>query len=710
MDLCPPCSRWHVAQLRIRLLYNLLNAIITKGASMVLSRTEAQTFYRICWALLDYVNDRLGVAQTMFDANGLYDSAVGCDIAERMWEQRSLIDDFVRENPAGLTPADLEIARKWKHALRDDFAAVEDDARDTILLGRGYAIKACGPTEEISSMFPAVPSYFKTTLVPFGEHVVSFVWGFTYNVSLGPGIRDSLDRELKDALAAGRLITTGDELLAAIPDIEAAREQSRANQETSDARIAQQQKKRQPGTHRGMLAGLAKDVRDEIVARELTRRLRERDGSTPTSILASQCTAPEVANSLTKHLEKMRKDDLQRIARDLDLKRTSSLNKAQLSRRIAEAMASPAILQMQLCAFSPKLLEGVRSVCESGGRISMDEASVIDLRETPTPLPPFLNVTHKDGVFTFVIPEELVEPMALVDWDEVMRDSRAFDLAEQYVSAYVELRGAVQVDELYPSYARVVAEDLRLPVNDFSLVLYGGLLSPYDAVCDFVRLDGSLYAIDFDITEWYPQDYDPLGSLEEMPLPVATKDLAAYMRTLLQARAGKPARDVPADVLDGSDLTEWLVKQPPSIALRDFFDDNVPDGQDDYLYADDLVFEIANMVLRDYQIGEILKYLNEMGYEPDEARLNQMLPLLMEVCNSLPHWFNNGWAPFELSGLGSAERGLLDADTLARSAFGIHADSIPVSVAPSPKIGRNDPCPCGSGKKYKKCCGKTTDA
>ncbi|UCF00207.1 MAG: preprotein translocase subunit SecA [Planctomycetota bacterium] len=25
-----------------------------------------------------------------------------------------------------------------------------------------------------------------------------------------------------------------------------------------------------------------------------------------------------------------------------------------------------------------------------------------------------------------------------------------------------------------------------------------------------------------------------------------------------------------------------------------------------------------------------------------------------------------------------------------------------------PKVGRNEPCPCGSGKKYKKCCGKTT--
>ncbi len=28
----------------------------------------------------------------------------------------------------------------------------------------------------------------------------------------------------------------------------------------------------------------------------------------------------------------------------------------------------------------------------------------------------------------------------------------------------------------------------------------------------------------------------------------------------------------------------------------------------------------------------------------------------------------------------------------------------------APKIGRNEPCPCGSGKKYKHCCGKITPA
>ena len=32
----------------------------------------------------------------------------------------------------------------------------------------------------------------------------------------------------------------------------------------------------------------------------------------------------------------------------------------------------------------------------------------------------------------------------------------------------------------------------------------------------------------------------------------------------------------------------------------------------------------------------------------------------------------------------------------------------PESRRTTSKVGRNDPCPCGSGKKYKKCCGKAT--
>ncbi|MBQ7516328.1 MAG: SEC-C domain-containing protein, partial [Schwartzia sp.] len=36
------------------------------------------------------------------------------------------------------------------------------------------------------------------------------------------------------------------------------------------------------------------------------------------------------------------------------------------------------------------------------------------------------------------------------------------------------------------------------------------------------------------------------------------------------------------------------------------------------------------------------------------------------------------------------------------------AESKPAAKKPvrAEHIGRNDPCPCGSGKKYKNCCGK----
>lgn len=30
-------------------------------------------------------------------------------------------------------------------------------------------------------------------------------------------------------------------------------------------------------------------------------------------------------------------------------------------------------------------------------------------------------------------------------------------------------------------------------------------------------------------------------------------------------------------------------------------------------------------------------------------------------------------------------------------------------VKPAPKVGRNDPCPCGSGRKFKKCCQNALD-
>jgi preprotein translocase subunit SecA len=46
------------------------------------------------------------------------------------------------------------------------------------------------------------------------------------------------------------------------------------------------------------------------------------------------------------------------------------------------------------------------------------------------------------------------------------------------------------------------------------------------------------------------------------------------------------------------------------------------------------------------------------------------------------------------------------SDAVASSSGDSSKASRPEPVHVAQKIGRNDSCPCGSGKKYKKCCGK----
>ncbi len=51
----------------------------------------------------------------------------------------------------------------------------------------------------------------------------------------------------------------------------------------------------------------------------------------------------------------------------------------------------------------------------------------------------------------------------------------------------------------------------------------------------------------------------------------------------------------------------------------------------------------------------------------------------------------------------------MEQNLASRSESRDFSPPIPI-VEHSPKIGRNEPCPCGSGKKYKKCCGNVKNA
>jgi preprotein translocase subunit SecA len=45
------------------------------------------------------------------------------------------------------------------------------------------------------------------------------------------------------------------------------------------------------------------------------------------------------------------------------------------------------------------------------------------------------------------------------------------------------------------------------------------------------------------------------------------------------------------------------------------------------------------------------------------------------------------------------------APAAAAAVAGVNSGALPQTAKAGPKLGRNDPCWCGSGKKYKRCHG-----
>jgi hypothetical protein len=86
-----------------------------------------------------------------------------------------------------------------------------------------------------------------------------------------------------------------------------------------------------------------------------------------------------------------------------------------------------------------------------------------------------------------------------------------------------------------------------------------------------------------------------------------------------------------------------------------------------------------------------LAYAGEDRYTRLGA-LERLLPLLDDLGRSA-----------EADALDAAEEQREKAERVVAQAEAAGAETVP-TVRTTPKIGRNDPCLCGSGKKYKKCC------
>lgn len=104
-----------------------------------------------------------------------------------------------------------------------------------------------------------------------------------------------------------------------------------------------------------------------------------------------------------------------------------------------------------------------------------------------------------------------------------------------------------------------------------------------------------------------------------------------------------------------------------------------------------IMSEFHELCMFEARPQEYFDVLNEFEVPIEsESDIGDMLQLIVQMCNNTRMWQLNGHTPAELYEKKSAK-----------------VLPFPGSSTKSASLtGRNDPCPCGSGKKYKNCCGK----
>ncbi|MCD6342610.1 MAG: SEC-C domain-containing protein, partial [Spirochaetaceae bacterium] len=109
--------------------------------------------------------------------------------------------------------------------------------------------------------------------------------------------------------------------------------------------------------------------------------------------------------------------------------------------------------------------------------------------------------------------------------------------------------------------------------------------------------------------------------------------------------------------------------------------------------------------LRSYaQKNPLVEYKNE-GFELFEGMLEDLRIDIARKVFKVRIRRRNERAPGESSAINASHSSM---PSLSRAGSGERKEASPDKIQikrTAPKIGRNDPCPCGSGKKYKNCCG-----
>lgn len=366
----------------------------------------------------------------------------------------------------------------------------------------------------------------------------------------------------------------------------------------------------------------------------------------------------EVPSHLSNLLHKLTKQQLDKIRRNLELKGISSLKKTDLVNELVKLI--PTKLEATLHTFDHERLNLVKKIVEDGfiAANNFPLSKIESLLETGLIYP----VNYNDQK-VFTMPQEIIEGIEQLDHAKleaiVERNNQWIRLMHGMLYYY----GVIDSTSMFKKIKALA----NVHENDSQ-----SLFTVIHRACEYYE-----YA-HYNIDEFIDYRVTDPTKVKSEHSKRSNLDYFAFCKEELLT-AGEP------NVVPSTPEIKKLLSRLEAIQTLST-EQTV-----------NITKQVIYMVNIDAQPAEIAAYLQDyIGKFPSIGFLQRVTNELVNVSHSTPMWSLKGHTHNQLT---QRQEKPLNRMTDQQTHLNV------AKIKTRKKIGRNEKCPCGSGKKYKKCCG-----
>jgi hypothetical protein len=616
----------------------------------------------------------------------LEDSEPGVDFDN--YEQFKLIE-AASQNPdivegyitgfSGLVPPDaLELMGQLRHLWTAEALPLRYAPNGNLIVYTDAGLfEICGLSQEISTVLPKLLQPQRMTFCPVGDIITYAMHIADYPVLDDPGFAQLVNNIIEKSRNMP-VISSAAEFVRVVDQYKAAAREAEFDQLAHDIErdsLKAQGKEPLPdGVNRGALAGLSWDERKVVVDGDFDQKFAPKLDDFALCIWKSEAAHGNARRSLNGAIK-----DLTPAELDTACMYVSPDCEPVQPDELAACIQSEQGLLEFMKYLPPNHFDFFATLAEEGGSMSVaeDDASTL-LRLFQ--VRPFVNVYYEEQRHRFkVFVDARVAELACEIMPEACREQERLQQLTHAAKFAVQLYGVLPMERFVQLYADMIDQQVdakRVSSELENYIIHNDFGCDYEI--DYVDGQACLLA-------------DEVGSQQFFELGEDVPDgLTQYREYILRRQNQIGLRAFDSGWIYTSFYFDWILKLESAQNLASWLDAHVPDGEDDLSFADRVIEELFDETRGPFDQQEardelLAHYENAEG---DEDMLNDLLALASRFISDVPRWENAGYSALE-----QAER------ETGKKIF-YNPDGRPA------KVGRNDPCPCGSGKKYKKCHGR----